>query len=139
MATSVNRSLGSTLVALLAIAQGVAGILRAAQWIQIGSDLAEQGVLLLPIVGAIAVTRGVIVGAIALLFGLFAWGTLAGRGWAWGMGLAAVIANGLAVLRLLLGGAPPPRVLVWAIVPLILIVYLLSPAGRRAGSVGRER
>lgn len=133
MVASANRSLGSTLIALLAIVQGVVGILRAGQWIRLGSDLAGHGVLLLPIVGAIALTRGVIVGAIAILFGLFAWGALTGQGWARGMGLAAVIATGVVLLSLLLGGAPVASVMVWAIVPVILIVYLLSPAGRALG------
>jgi hypothetical protein len=114
--------------------QGVAGILRAGQWFQLGSsDLAGRGVLLLPIVGAIALTRGVIVVTIAILFGLFAWGALTGQRWARGMGLAAVIANGLVLLSLLFGDAPVAPVMVWAIVPLILVVYLLSPAGRTLG------
>jgi hypothetical protein len=133
MVASTKGSPGSTLIALLALVQAVAGILRAAQWFQVGSDLAGHGVLLLPIVGAIAVTRGVIVGGIAILFGLFAWGALTGRGWAWGMGLAAVVANGVVVLSLLLGSAPVPAVLIWAVVPLIVLVYLLSPAGRALG------
>lgn len=128
----MKRTPGLTLVALLGLAQGVAGILRAAQWIQIGSDLAAQGVLLLPIIAHLVYIRGAIVGAIAVLYGLFAWGALTRRSWAWSMGLAATLANALFVLLALLGGAPAGPVLLWAIVPAILVAYLLSPVGRRA-------
>lgn len=132
MATYGKESGGLILIALLAIVQAVAGILRAARWIHIGSDLSGRGVLFLPIIGAIAMTRGVIVGTIAVLFGAFALGVLAHRSWARGVGLAAVIANTVAVLSVLLGGAPLARTLVWMIVPVIVIVYLLQPARRSA-------
>lgn len=135
----MKRTPGLMLVALLALAQGVAGVLRATQWIKIGIDLAGRGALVLPIIGDLAIIRGGIVGVIALLFGLFAWGALGGHGWAWSMGLAAAIVNALIVLGLLLGGAPAGQALLWAIVPAILIVYLLSPAGRHALGTGSKR
>lgn len=135
----MKRTSGLTVVALLAVAQGVAGILRAAQWIKIGSDLAGRGALLLPIMGDLAIIRGGIVGVIALLYGLFAWGALAHQGWARPMGLTAAIVNALVVLSLLLGGAPAGQALLWGIVPAILIVYLLSPDGRRALGSGSKR
>ena len=128
----MKRTPGLTLVALLGLAQGVAGILRASQWIQIGSDLAGRGVILLPIIARLAYIRGAIVGAIAVLYGLFAWGAFARRSWAWSTGLAATLANALIILLALLGGAPAGPVLLWAIVPTILVAYLLSPVGRRA-------
>jgi len=122
------------LVALLAIVHAIAGILRAVRWIHVGSDLSGWGVLVMPIVGAMAMTRGVIVGTIAVLFGAFTVGALGHRSWAWGIGLAAVIANALVVLIALFGGAPLARTMVWMIVPVIVFVYLLSPAGR--GTLG---
>ena len=50
----MKRTPGLMPVAILALVQGPAGVLRAAQWIHIGSDLAERGVLLLPIIGHLA-------------------------------------------------------------------------------------
>ncbi len=127
----MKRTRGLTLVALLALVQGVAGLLHAARVIKIGSDLASQAVSL-PIIGRFVIANGVIVAAIAILYVLFAWCAMARGGWAWFMGLAAVIANALAVLSLLLWGAPAGEALVWAIVPAVLVAYLFSPAGRHA-------
>jgi hypothetical protein len=39
-------------IALLALIQGVFGLLRAYNWVQIGTNLFGQGLLLLPFVGA---------------------------------------------------------------------------------------
>jgi hypothetical protein len=128
----VTRTPALVLVALLAIVQGVAGVLRAAQWIQIGSDLAGRGALLLPIIGHLASFRGAVVGVIALLYGLFAWGALAGRSWARPVALVAVIFTALLILGGLLGGAPAAQALIWAIVPVVMVAYLFSPGGRRS-------
>jgi hypothetical protein len=39
----MQRPVGLTVIAVLALAQGVLGVLRAAQWVQIGSDLLGPG------------------------------------------------------------------------------------------------
>ena len=52
-----RMSVGVVVVAILALAQGVFGLLRALQWIQMGSDLINRGVLLLPIIGGMAFGR----------------------------------------------------------------------------------
>ena len=132
-----RRSLGVVVVAVLAVAQGVLGILRAAQWIQIGSDLADRGLLLLPIIGALAFIRGVMVAILAALYGLFAWGVLARRGWAWSLGLTVALVNLALGALALVAGESPGRALLWTIVPVILAGYLLAPAGRRALDAGR--
>jgi hypothetical protein len=59
-------------IALLALIQGVFGLLRAYNWVQIGTNLFGQGLLLLPFVGAVAVMRGLFVSLVALLYVLFA-------------------------------------------------------------------
>ena len=98
-----RRPPGLVVIAMLALAQGVLGLLRALQWVQIGSDLMRQGVLLLPIIGAMAFGRAAMVALMVALYGLN-----------------------------LLGGESPARVLLWAIAPVVIIGYLLAPAGRRA-------
>ena len=123
---------GLVVVAVLAIAQGVLGVFRALQWVQIGSDLMRQGVLLLPIIGAMAFGRGAMVATIAALYALFAGGLLARRGWARPLGLTVALVNLVIVGLALLGGESPGLGLLWAIAPVVIIGYLLAPAGRRA-------
>ena len=128
---------GLVVVAVLALAQGVLGVFRALQWVQIGSDLMRQGVLLLPIIGAMALGRGAMVATIAALYALFAGGLLARRGWARPLGLTVALVNLVIVGLALLGGESPGFGLLWAIVPVIMVVYLLAPAGRRSLEVGQ--
>ena len=126
------RPMGLVVVAVLALAQGVLGILRAVHWIEIGSDLMQQGVVLIPIIGAMAFGRAVLVTLFVALYVLLAWGLLVRRGWARPLGLTVALVN-LAIVGLaLLGGESPGRALLWAIVPVVLAGYLLGPAGRRA-------
>jgi hypothetical protein len=125
------RPAGPIVVAVLALAQGAVGVLRAAQWIEVGSDLSRHGVLLLPIVGAMAFGRAVLIGALAVLYGLFALGLLARRGWAWALGLVAAAANLGLVALALVGAESAWRALVWAIVPVLVAAYLLGPARRQ--------
>ena len=62
-----KRNVGMTVIAALALVQGVAGVLRALQWFDIGSDLMGQGLLILPLVGLVALGRGMLVAVLALL------------------------------------------------------------------------
>ena len=62
------------ILVVLALVQGIAGLLRAVGWVQIGTDLFGQGVLLLPIVGAIAMARGLIIEASRLSTCSSPWG-----------------------------------------------------------------
>jgi hypothetical protein len=132
-----RRSLGLVVVAVLALAQGVLGILRAIHWVEIGSDLMQRGVVLLPIIGAMAFGRGAMVAIIAALYALFAWGLLARRGWARSLGLTVALVNLIIVGLALLGGELPGRALLWAIAPLIIASYLLGRAGRDALGSGQ--
>ena len=119
-------------IAVLAVAQGIVGVLRALQWIHIGSDLVGHGVLLLPIVGIMAIARGTLIAVIAILYLIFAWGAIKRRRWAPATGLAAALLNGFAVANFLIAGEPAAEALLWAIVPVVLVLYVLSPAGHRA-------
>ena len=129
-------SAGRVVVAFLALAQGLLGVLRALQWIQIGSDFMKRGVVLLPIIGAMAFGRAAMVALMIMLYVLFAGGLLARRGWARPLGLTVALVNLVIVGLALLGGESPGLALLWAIVPLIIVGYLLAPAGRHA--VGAE-
>ena len=128
----MKRTGSLILIAVLAIMQGIFGILRAFEWFRIGRELSMQGVLLLPIVGAVAFTRGKLVLVIALVYILFALGALFKQRWAWELGLGVSLVTGLAVLILVLEGAPNTWWLLWLIVPVVLVWYLLSPVGRQA-------
>jgi hypothetical protein len=59
----MKRLLSLKIVALLALVQGVFGLLRAYNWVQIGTNLFGQGLLLLPFIGAVAVMRGLFISA----------------------------------------------------------------------------
>ena len=126
-----RRPLGSTIVAALALLQGVLGLLRSFEIVRFGVNLTEQGVLLLPLLGILTAARGGLVAIIALLYLLFAVGALRQDAWSWWVGLAAALLNGLLVVNAMAQGASIALSLLWAIVPLILVSYLFAPAGRR--------
>jgi len=126
------KSLSLNIVMLLALAQGIAGFLRAFNWVEVGIDLFGEGLLLLPFIGVVAVMRGLLIAVVALLYGLFAGGALLRRSWARWIGLAAAIVNLLLVLSLLTQEAPVAQAIAWSAIPVMLIVYLFSPTGRDA-------
>ncbi len=125
------QSLGHKVIALLALAQGSLGVLRALDWVRIGTDLLGQGIIFLPLLGVVAFGRGFLVATIATLFVLFAIGTLLGKAWAWWFGLLAVLFNGALVFSAMIEGNAGVQALLWMVVPAILAVYLLTPAGRQ--------
>lgn len=126
-----KRSTTVTLIAILAAAQAIFGVLRAFDWFHIGSDLMGQGLLLLPLVGILAYGRGLLVIVIGLLYLLFAWGLFISRGWAWSLGMVIAIINILLVLSVLIQGEAILIALFGLVVPLTIIWYLLSPTGRK--------
>jgi hypothetical protein len=129
METSVPNRVFETTIAILALAQGVLGILRALHWFEVGSDLFGQGLLLLPMVGMVAYARGGLVAVIALLYVVFAWGLYTRRVWAWSLGMTVAIVNLLLVLSVLVQGEALLKALFWIIVPLVILWYLLAAPG----------
>jgi hypothetical protein len=127
-----KRNTGMTVVAVLALVQSALGVLRTLHWFDAGSDLMGQGLLLLPLVGVLAFFRGGFVAVIALLYFVFASGALLGRSWARWLGIVVAIVTLLLVVSVVIQGESPVRALVWSIVPVVMIGYLLSSAGRRA-------
>jgi len=126
-----KRNTGMTVVAVLALVQSVAGVLRALHWVDVGSDLLGQGLLLLPIIGLLAIFRGALVAAIALLYVLFACGVFLNRGWARWLGIVVATVSLLLVVSVVLQGEMLSRALLWTLVPVVMLFYLLTPAGRQ--------
>lgn len=126
----MGKSLSFKIILLLALVQGIAGLLRAFNWVQIGVDLFGQGVLLLPFMAAMAVMRGMFVSAVALLYVLFVISALLGKSWAKWFCFTAVIINLLLVLSGLAQGASLLNVIAWSVIPVILLCYLFSQSGR---------
>ena len=119
----MNKSLSCKVIAFLALLQGLFGLLRAYNWIQIGSDLFGQGLLLLPAVGAVAVIRGFVGAIIALFYILFSIGMASAKTWAWWPGLTAAIANLIFVMGAFVNGASIGEAIVWSVVPVLLIFH----------------
>jgi hypothetical protein len=117
-------------IAILTLIQGVLGAFRAFEWFNIGADQFGQGLLILPLVGAVAFARGGLVFVLALLHVLFAAGMLLQKSWAWWLGLSLAAISILLVLNIVILGEPVSRAGFWLIGPIIIVAYLLSPSGR---------
>ena len=126
----MDRTMSWKIILLLALVQGIAGLLRAFNWVLIGVDLFGEGLLLLPFVGALAVMRGLVISVVALLYVLFVIGALLGSHWAWWVCLTAVVINLLLVLNGLIQGAAVIQAVIWAVIPAILLFYFFSQTGR---------
>jgi hypothetical protein len=130
--TATPRSTGVTIIAVLAVVQAAVGIFWAIRWFYLAGQLGERGALLLPLAGALVFLRAVFATIIALLYLAFVGGAFARRDWAWGVGMLAVILNLLGVLALVLTGDAFGLIAVRAVVALVILAYLVSPAGRTA-------
>jgi hypothetical protein len=127
-----KRNTGMAIIAVLALVQSVLGVLRTLHWFDAGSDLMGQGLLLFPLMGVVAFFRGGFVAVIAILYVVFAYGAFVGRSWARWLGMVVASVTLLLAVSVVIQGESPVRALVWSIVPVIMIFYLLSPAGRQA-------
>ena len=128
----MNRSSSFKIILFLAFLQSVFGLMRAYNWVQIGVDIFGQGGLFLPLVGALAVMRGLIISLVALLYLLSVFGALLAKGWAWWTGVIAVVLNLLLVLAGLAQGASVLDALAWSVIPMILLFYLSTPTKNNA-------
>ena len=131
--TLMRQPVSLILITVLALVQAVLGVLRAREWFQFATDLSGRGILIAPLLSLFAMGRGWFVAIIALLYVVFALGALARRGWAWGLGLVVSLVNGLVVVLLVIEGEVPlVHALSWAVIPVVIMGYLLAPAGRLA-------
>jgi hypothetical protein len=121
-------------IAVLALVQGGLGVLRAFEWFNIGADQFGKGLLILPLVGAVAFARGGLVIVMAILYLLFAVGMLLQKSWARWLGLSLAAINILLVLNVVIQGEPFSRAAFWLIAPIVIAAYLLSPQERAAAT-----
>ena len=122
----MDRTPSLKIVAVLGLLQGGFALLRAYNWVQIGSNLFDQGLLLLPVVGVMAYMRGLFVSIVALLYILFGIADLLGKSWGWWPGLTAAVINLLLVFSAIVVGESLIQAVVWSVVPVILIVAFFS-------------
>jgi hypothetical protein len=126
-----NRPLGMTVIAALALAQGLFGVLRTLHWVEVGGDFMGRGLVVMPLLRMLALGRGVVVAVVAVLFGVFSYGLLQRRSWARRLGIFLSFVSLLLVVSAVIHGESLARALVWAIVPVVILCYLLSPLGRQ--------
>ncbi|HEY2920664.1 MAG TPA: hypothetical protein VGK77_16900 [Candidatus Binatia bacterium] len=134
MASAVpnNKPVSLKVIAVLALVQSALGLLRAFHWFEAGSDLLGQGLLILPAIGLVALARGGLIAAIALLYVAFAVAAFTGQAWARPLGISAAVVNLLLVLSVVAQGELLIRALIWAVIPVIILWWLFSPVGREA-------
>jgi hypothetical protein len=123
-----ERNASKNVIAALALIQSILGVARALHWFNAGSDLLGQGLLILPLMGMIVFARGALVIGIAVLYIVFAWGVSTRKSWARSLGIVLAVINLLLVLSVVIQGESLARAVFWAIVPVIILWYLLSPA-----------
>ena len=128
----MQRPLGLTVIAGLSLVQGLLGILQGLHWFKFGTDIAGYGVLILPLIGVIAFARGGLVVVLAMAYLAFTLGALARQAWAWWLGLIMSVGTLVIVAVLITREESRAEELLWAVVPVMLLCYLLAPAGRRA-------
>jgi hypothetical protein len=126
----MRRPVSLKIMMLLALVQGLAGLLRGFNWIQIGVDLFGKGILLLPLVGTFSIMHGLFIWGVALLYVSFVLGALLGSRWAWWSCLIAVAVNLFLALSAFVQGASLTELIAWSVIPAILIFYLFSQMGR---------
>jgi hypothetical protein len=123
--SSLQRTPVASLIAVLALVQAGLALFVALGFIEIGSEMMERNVWLLPL-GAIVVARAAFIVGIAFLYTVFAWGTWEGRPSVSRFGVIAAVANLLLVFGILIQGEYIGRELLWCIVPTAVISYVLA-------------
>ena len=126
-----NRPMGITVIAVLALVQGIFGVLRTLHWVELGGDFIARGLLVMPVLGLLAIGRGMVVAVLAVLFGVFSYGLLRRRSWAGGLGMVVSLVTLLLVVSAVIEGESLARAVVGALIPVVIICYLLSPSGRQ--------
>ena len=125
-----NRPMGMTVIAVLALVEGIFAVLRTLHWVEVGGDFMERGLVVMPLLGLLAIGRGMMVAVVAILFGIFSYGLLQRRSWARGLGMFVSFLTLLLVVSAVIHGESLARALVGAIIPVVILGYLMSPSGR---------
>ena len=127
----MTRSRGLTVIAWLALAQGMIGGLAGLLWLQIVSIFDQGNGTVSSLMVMIAEAKGWILITLALMYVLFAAGAWQVRRWAWQVGLLVSVLTLLYLLGVLLRGGSVVAVVLWVIVPVIMISYLFSSEGKQ--------
>src|SRR6185503_5471570 len=133
-----TRPLGLTVIAALALGQGIFAVLRTLHWFEVGGDFMERGLVVMPLLGMLAIGRGMVVAVLAVLFGVFSYGLLQRRSWARGLGIFLSLVTLLLVVSAVIHGESLARALVGALVPVVILCYLMSPSGRHVLNVDAQ-
>lgn len=131
------RPTGVTIIAILAVIQGFGGLCAGVFMLFLGGILAVIPSGWTQILAVLACFGGLLVVAGPLLELLFAYGAWNLRKWGWALGIvASVISIGGVVIGLIgTGGASIWTVVTNALIPLVILVYLLMPNVRKAFNV----
>jgi len=125
-------------VAVLAIIQGLFGILRGFYYMHLGEELVRQGPIGRPLMGAVAYGRGVMIVLVVLLSFIFAAGVLLRKSSVWWCGFGAAVLNILLVLGILIDGERIAESLLWLVIPVLVIWFLFSRFGWQPGYGANE-
>lgn len=130
---------GTTIIAALAGVQAIAELLLSAPSIRAGAADIGRGALFLPLVGGALLVRGGFAIGLGVLYAVFAWALFTGRRWAWLTGVIAVVLSAFAVMMLIAASEDPAQIALRAIIPLIVLGYLVwgsaGGSGRPGGTV----
>lgn len=125
-----TRPSGVTVVAVLALMQGIVGVLVAMAWLQLASIFEQRGGSISLLIAMLAEVKGWLWIGLSLMYVLFAAGAWQVRRWAWWVGLLVSVLTLLYGTSILLKGVYA-AVVVALIIPVVIFAYVLSPAGRR--------
>jgi uncharacterized membrane protein (DUF2068 family) len=128
----MNRPLGITLIAILAVINGLLGLCLPGIVI-IGGGI---GALFSGGLGLIVVCGGLLLAAGPLLWLIVAYGAWNLRPWAWWLGMIATGVTVVGVVINILNGVGILQALASAPLSIVIFIYLLLPDTRRAFGVG---
>ncbi len=129
-----SRPFGVTLIAILAVIEGLGGFCAGVFILTVGGVLAVIPSGFTQILAILACLGGLLVIIGPLLHLIFAYGAWNLRKWAWTLG---VIATSFSILGVALGLVATGGAALWAIVtnallPIVILAYLLTPNIRKA-------
>jgi len=129
-----TRPLGITIIALLAIIQGFGGFCAGISLLFLGGILVAIPSGFTQVLAVLACFGGLLIITGPLLHLIFAYGAWNLRKWAWWLGIAATTLSILGVVISLVGSG---GALIWAVItnallPIVILAYLLMPKVRQA-------